>query len=445
MKSITLILLILFVCVDAKSQTFNSGSTGADGAFNPPSSMPTGTTVQGNCTNGSPCVVTIPLREPAPGQPIHANGPHVFNFTTVNISSNVTVKFLRNVANTPVFILAQGDVTISGVIDVSGTAASGGLSIGKGGPGGFDGGGGARLGAPTNIGGSGSGPGGGGPSTAGSFATGTPTLLYGSAELETIIGGSGGGGSGRPPMAGFPGLLGGGGGGAILIASSGVIDLGSGSAIVIRASGGNGATGIGSGKAGAGSGGAIRLIATLLRGTRPMDASGGRNTPVSTVDLSTGPIGRIRIETTQPLQYTGTTTPQASVLVNGDPFFGTPIRVFPPVTPSLRIVSIGGVTLPAQPTADVLTPDIGLAANFTNPVAIVVEGTNVPGGTPFEVLASPQFGSGDRVIAQGVLTGPAGQKKMATVSVQLPPTGVGIISAVIRTAIVPEPETSQIH
>src|SRR2546427_9676424 len=161
--------------------------------------------------------------------------------------------------------------------------------------------------------------------------------------------------------------------------------------------------------------------------------------------MPTGEKGGFRFEFVPPLQYGGTTTRQASFFLNNDQIFAPPVRVFPPLTPTLRIVSIGGVALPTQPTADVNTPDIGLPANFTNPVAIVVEGTNVPSGTTFEVLASPQFGSGDRVIVSGVLNGPSGQKKTATVTVTLPATGVGIISAVIRSAIVPEPEGSQIH
>jgi len=164
-------------------------------------------------------------------------------------------------------------------------------------------------------------------------------------------------------------------------------------------------------------------------GTTPTPAFGGN--------------GRIRLDSARPLLYRGNTSPVFTK--NDNPLFGQPITVFPPLTPTLRIVSIGGVALPTQPTADVNTPDIGLPANFTNPVAIVVEGTNVPSGTTFEILASPQFGSGDRVIVSGVLTGPAGQKKTAIVTVTLPATGVGIISAVIRSAIVPEPQTSQIH
>src|SRR5437773_137133 len=104
------------------AQTFNSGSTGVDGAFNPTTS------------------VTRPL--PTDG---------VFNFTTINIPPGVTVTFTRNAANTPVTILASGDVTIAGAINVDGSPGAPGSSGtqlggngGAGGPGGFDGGSGAN-------------------------------------------------------------------------------------------------------------------------------------------------------------------------------------------------------------------------------------------------------------------------------------------------------------
>src|SRR5205823_3693909 len=227
--------------------------------------------------------------------------------------------------NTPVIILAQGDVTVSGLIDVSGTTAGGsGLSVGQGGPGGFNGGGGARVSAPTDFGGAGSGPGGGGSNVSGSFGTGTAELLYGLPELQLIIGGSGGGGSGRSffNFSFQHGYRGSGGGGAILIASSGTIDLGSGSTVAIKANGGNGLLSISPvNRTTPGSGGAIRLVTTILRGSRPLDASGGRNNPLSNTDLTTGGNGRIRFESVQPLQFTGTSTPQASVLVNNDPIF----------------------------------------------------------------------------------------------------------------------------
>jgi hypothetical protein len=203
------------------AQTFTSGSTGADGAFNP-----TTTTT-----------LTLP-----------PNG--VFNFTTVTIPAGVTVRFTRNAANTPVTVLATGDVTIAGTIDVSGTAGlawrSGtwvGTTGGAGGPGGFDGGHGAN-GVASTVGGAGLGPGGGNgapPDMYGYRASGSGAghltagsaggvngnvsggVSYGTSTLVPLIGGSGGGGGG----ASFGGTAGGGGGGggALVIASSGTITL----------------------------------------------------------------------------------------------------------------------------------------------------------------------------------------------------------------------------
>src|SRR6266850_779576 len=77
-----LVFLLACTAQSAHAQgSFNSGSTGADGAFNPSSSTT--------------------LQVPESG---------VFNFTTVNIPGPVTVTFTRNSKNTPVTILATGDV-----------------------------------------------------------------------------------------------------------------------------------------------------------------------------------------------------------------------------------------------------------------------------------------------------------------------------------------------
>jgi len=159
----------------AMAQTFNSGSTGADGPFSP--------------------TATTTLTLPPSG---------VFNFTTVNIPSSVTVRFTKNAANTPVTILASGDVTIAGTIDVSGSPGGTGSSQtllapsgGSGGPGGFSGGSGSN-GIASTIGGAGLGPGGGsgnapgvafdgggGFGTAGSSPCGPPGTgpAYGTATL----------------------------------------------------------------------------------------------------------------------------------------------------------------------------------------------------------------------------------------------------------------------
>ena len=91
----------------------------------------------------------------------------IFNFTTVNIPAGVTVTFQNNGTNTPVMILATGDVTIAGTIDIRGGSADtmkstpGSFSQQGvlGGPGGYSGG---RGGDPGGFpGASGQGPGGG--------------------------------------------------------------------------------------------------------------------------------------------------------------------------------------------------------------------------------------------------------------------------------------------
>jgi len=85
------------------ASAFVSGSTGADGAFTP--------------------TVNTTLTLPPSG---------IFNFTSVTIPSGVTVKFLKNTTNTPVVILATGDVTIGGTLDASGGSSPG---VGSGGDG----------------------------------------------------------------------------------------------------------------------------------------------------------------------------------------------------------------------------------------------------------------------------------------------------------------------
>ncbi|MCA1604610.1 MAG: hypothetical protein LC775_03825, partial [Acidobacteria bacterium] len=108
---------------------FNSGSTGADGAFAP-------------ATNQT-------LQVPASG---------VFNFTTMDIPAGVTVSFTRNAQNTPVTILASGNITIAGSLAVNGLPGATTGNGGAGGPGGFDGGLGG-FGLPIYSGNPGQGPG----------------------------------------------------------------------------------------------------------------------------------------------------------------------------------------------------------------------------------------------------------------------------------------------
>lgn len=230
----------------ALGQTFSSGSTGVDGAFNPTTST----------------TITLP-----------PSG--VFNYTSVTIPAGVTITYARNATNTPVTILATGDVTINGTISVKGSDGVFGNGLGPfagglGGPGGFNGGnGGVKNGMLPSAG---QGPGGGAP---GAFppAVAPRGGRYGAPSsfvaLVPLFGGSGGGGGAASDNTGPVNVAasGGGGGGALLIASSGrIVVNGTGSISAIGGSATSANFGVGScyptGQPG--SGGAIRLVATQI-------------------------------------------------------------------------------------------------------------------------------------------------------------------------------------
>src|ERR1039457_6080896 len=165
------------VCMGAQAQ-INTGSNGSDGAFNP------------TATN-----TVINMAD-------HPTG--IYQYTSVNIPAYVTVTFIPNANNTPVYWLVQNSVTIAGSVSVAGQTGSGTLQDGVGGPGGYKGGDGAGGNLPPTAG---QGPGGG------SAGGGLGTYSYGNTFLIPLLGGSGGGGGIN--WYGVGG--GGGGGGAILI------------------------------------------------------------------------------------------------------------------------------------------------------------------------------------------------------------------------------------
>ncbi len=369
-----LLTLTLLIAPSAHAATFNSGSTGADGPFNPPGTVPPGTTVVGN-------IVSIPL--PPSG---------VFNFTTITIPAVVTVQFTRNAGNTPVTLLASGDVTIAGMISLDGQPGNPGMTGtsfipnpgGAGGPGGFDGGAGGGNGLGPGGGGAGA-CGGGGFGTLGIVGGGCPGggAVYGNAELLPLLGGSGGGGGASG--VGLTGGSGGGGGGALLIAASGTLTL----AGTITARGGDGgatAPGQPGHEGRGGAGGGVRLVATTLAGVGgTIDVRGGL---VS--GFSNGGGGRIRVEA-----YTNTATPNVprSNFFFPIPFStGVPGVTVPTGLPGLRIASMAGVAAPAAPTGALATPDVTLPVTTTSPVTVVVSAAGIPDGTPVVLLGTPQTG-----------------------------------------------------
>jgi len=372
----------LILCVStASAGTFISGSTGADGAFNP--------------------TVSTELQLPPNG---------IFNFTTVNIPPGITVTFKKNAANTPVYILATGNVTILGWIVVDGgwTDSSGGNAPGVGGPGGYDGGYGGMDGA---AGGAGLGPGGGSAGIGGSFGTlaqcNQAGTVYGNVRVIPLLGGSGGGGQNSASTN--PGNGGAGGAGAILIASSGTINITNG---VITAIGGMSYRGL----AGGGSGGTIKLVAnTISDSYYTLHVDGG---PGSCY----GGYGRIRLE--------------AFNIGNITSFFaystGLPSSVFLSNIPTLSITSIAGVNVPSSPTASFLTPDLALPNTTTNPVAVALSASYIPAGANVTVSATPQYGN--TTTANAALIG-TGASSTAIVNINLSTDYVSVIMAYITYSL----------
>lgn len=420
---------------------FDSGSTGADGAFSP--------------------TVNTELQIPESG---------VFNFTTVDIPTGVTVTFKKNATNTPVVMLASGNVTIAGTINISGgsathVGAAGDGNLGDdglpgiGGPGGYDGGrgglsgkvrGGAGLGPGGGGGGSQLGTaywtyggditGGGGAGFAGAGAYSQPNLpdapynntgiggtAYGSNVLLPLIGGSGGGGGAGG--LNFSGSGGGGGGGAILIASSGTVNVtgtiaANGGASGNAAGDGMGATG------GAGSGGAIRIVATAIGGNGAISATnggvgGGQNYTGNPQYYATSggaaSVGRIRLEA-ETFTRTATSNPSHS--------FGSPGSAFLAGLPTLRITSVAGVAAPTNPTGNA---DITLPSTTPNPVTVEFATTGVPVGNTVSLKITPAYGTPTTVISPAI-TGST-SAGVASVSATLP-TGPSVLSASTTYTIV---------
>ena len=375
-------LVSIFVAAAAHAQNFDSGSDGSDGAF----------TMNGDTT----------LDVPPDG---------IFNFTTVTITGG-SLRFRRNALNTPVFILATGDISVTNAnIFVDGSVGTSNPPAGgAGGPGGFDGG---DPGVQSIPPGAGHGPGGGAGGDSGAAGTAAASAgaaahaltasnvstsdgaVYGSPLLVPMIGGSGGGGGNGSGTS--PGLGGSGGGGAILLASNTRIENANGNIFARGANNGFPQTGMGSG-------GAIRLVAPRVAGTGSLDVSGGGGSSGTSGDQ--GGAGRIRIDTIDRTGIRFGFSPLSSFSV------GSFMAVFPPVVPKLALINVAGQAIAGGAPVDVLLP-FGTNPNQT----VTVRATDFTGTVPIEIVLVPT--SGNRSVVQSQInmtTNPA----QTTVNVTFP-------------------------
>jgi hypothetical protein len=396
MNRILLGLILILAPLSTLAQV-NSGSDGSDGALNFSSLANLGYS-----TN-----IVINMTD-------HPTG--IYQYSYVNIPTNVTVTFIPNANNTPVMWLVQSNVLINGWIVLNGQSGSGAVG-GLGGPGGFRGGNTGPL--PTG----GEGPGGGSVNGSAYIYGGNasyggvggnpggytpPGSTYGNVFLLPLLGGSGGGGS-----AYYTTASGGGGGGAILIAASNAIEINGG----ILAQGGQ-AGFQGNGSGGGGSGGAVRLVSSTVTGSGRIDTSGGGS------GNGTGGQGRIRFDTYQ------------STLAGG--ISGVVSSGFQPVIipassqlPQMMVTSVGGVAVSTSPTGVLATPDAVISAQQTNPIPVVVSCANLPLNSLITVSIKPSNGSG--VSATGYNDTGTQSSSTATIPIVIP-RGGGLIYATATTS-----------
>ncbi len=317
----------------------------------------------------------------------------IWNYTTIEVGPNTIVEFLPNEANTPARWLANGNVTIEGILDLSATRREEESLApydyrlgGNPGPGGYKG----ATGGPEdlNLRIFGDGPGGGLYTGSGNSDDGEYEN-YGKPWLYPLAGGSGAG-SRRWNFGG------GGGGGAIEISSSAeVILYGS-----ILTNGSNQHNTLSR----KGSRGAVLLRSNSLKtpdGTIAADHIKLEAWSRETDDLN--------VEIENRFQNLNEGLPLLPVVTNAP-------------APKLWIESVNGVSISNPTTASESPDEIDADFTTTDPVSIVVKGDNIPTGAEIHLRISLEDGTTLEPDPMGYIGG------QAIFNLELP-DGYGAISA----------------
>lgn len=312
----------------------------------------------------------------------------VFKYADVTIATNATVTFKNHPSRAPVVWLVSGDAAIMGTLSLDGQGFQQAPALAEPGPGGFRGGAGryttgaayssglgigGGLGASASQGQTGDGGGYGGPGGA----------QYGNPSIVPLVGGSGGGGDNTR------GWGGGAGAGAILIAAGGHVRVSG----LIRANGGSGSSVYDadprrSSYSGSGSGGGVRIVAGTIAGN-------GRISAISPDTARPGQLGRIRIERVIN-DNALIVVPVPSVVDLAD---GATALIWPPAgAPEVRIVSIQGKEVPADPRAEFGTIGADVTLPRTGSVLVVVESRNVEQASVVKVRGTPRMNGNYREV-----------------------------------------------
>ncbi|MBI1928048.1 hypothetical protein HYR99_27870 [Candidatus Poribacteria bacterium] len=119
-------------------------------------------------------------------------------------------------------------------------------------------------------------------------------------------------------------------------------------------------------------------MAPIISGAGTLNADGGTK---GNSTAGSGSYGRIRLEAFQHT-FTGTVNPQ--------PFVVRPGLVFFDDLPAIRVVSIGGVSVPENPMGSYTTPDVTIDAPTA--VTLALEAHDIPAGTVIHLRLVPDTG-----------------------------------------------------
>ena len=169
---------------------------------------------------------------------------------------------------------------------------------------------------------------------------------------------------------------------------------------------------------GAGSGGAVRLVAPRISGNGGISAKGG-DTRFNYSSSEPAGDGRIRLDAYS-LSFSG--------YVQGTISQGFQSTIIPTSVQGvqLHVEMIAGASVSNSPNGVLVNPDAIVAAAQSNPIAIVVRCTNLPLNTPVTVTVKPANGSS--VSAVGYNNVGTVASSTATVNLNMP-RGGGIIYA----------------
>lgn len=328
----------------------------------------------------------------------------VFTFDAVTIdgTANVSIVGTRALA-----ILSQGDMTIDRTLSVDGEYAAVGAAPvpGAGGPGGFAGGapgleglgpgGGLALNDTTSFSGyecaaGGSFGGQGGYQLCNVIPPSAGGAPYGNL-LQRLQGGSGGGGT----TTVIPEAAGGGGGGALELGASGTLTIGASG--VVRANGGLGTEAASAvvAEGGPGSGGGVRLIASVLVLNGTVEARGTTNPAPVELDNESGGGRVLRLGDASLGSYVLGSGPAVAPLVAGvdvsagvkalgpEATYGwitaVPVSAIVPPGSSFELGSVEILQMPttAQPGVEILASDLIVNGQLTIPAGGITYGDSI--------------------------------------------------------------------